>query len=73
MVGGEAFVVPGAAAVAGDPGQGPLDNPAAQQDFEGVLAFGPPDDLDGQSAAQGRSVSHLGLTLNGMDRNGGFG
>ena len=29
MVGGQAFVVAGAAAVAGDPGQGPLDDPAA--------------------------------------------
>src|SRR5437764_4475122 len=48
VVGGEAFVVAGAAAVAGDPGQGPLDDPAAGQDGEGVQVIGSFDDLHGQ-------------------------
>jgi hypothetical protein len=48
VVCGEAFVVAGAAAVAGDPGQGALDHPAARQHFEGVQVIGPSDDLHGQ-------------------------
>ena len=47
-MGGEAFVVAGAAPVAGDPGQSPLDHPPARQDGEGVQVIGPFDDLDGQ-------------------------
>src|SRR6185437_5477338 len=45
VVGGQAFVVAGAAAVAGDPCQGALDHPAAGQHLEGVGALGPFDDL----------------------------
>src|SRR5262245_1755888 len=44
---GEAFVVAGAATVAGDPGQGSFHHPPAGQDFEGVQAVGALDDLDG--------------------------
>jgi GNAT superfamily N-acetyltransferase len=45
VVGGQAFVVAGAAAVAGDPCQDALDHPAAGQHLEGVGALGPFDDL----------------------------
>jgi hypothetical protein len=62
-VGGQAFVVAGAAAVAGDPGQGPFDHPAARQDFEGVLVCGAPDDLDGQVEVGGGP----GLEFPGVD------
>jgi hypothetical protein len=47
-VGGQAFVVAGAAAVAGDPGQGPLDYPAAGKNGEGVQVIGSFDDLHGE-------------------------
>jgi hypothetical protein len=40
VVGGEALVVAGAAAVAGDPGQGPFDHLPARQDLEGVGVIG---------------------------------
>src|SRR5215469_1387281 len=63
VVGGEAFVVACAAAVAGDPGQGPLDHPAAGQDLEGVLVVGAFDDLDGQLEVGGRP----GLEFPGVD------
>jgi hypothetical protein len=45
MVGRQAFVVTDGPAVPGDPGQRPLDHPAAGQDLEGVQVIGPPDDL----------------------------
>jgi hypothetical protein len=45
---GEALVVTGGAAAAGDPGQGASDDPPAGQDFEGVQVTGPPDDFEGE-------------------------
>src|SRR6059058_1982764 len=63
VVGGEAFVVAGAAAVAGDPGQRPFDHPAAGQDFEGVLVCGAFDDVDGQVEVGGGP----GLEFPGVD------
>ena len=48
MVLGQAFVVADGAAAAGDPCQGPLDDPAAGQDLEGVQVTGPLDDLEFQ-------------------------
>ena len=48
MVGGQPLVVSDGPPVPGDPGQRPLDHPAAGQDFEGVQVIGPPDDLDGE-------------------------
>jgi hypothetical protein len=59
VVGGQAFVVAGAAAVAGDPGQGALDDPAAGQDLEGVQGIGPFDDFDGQVQPGGRPGEQL--------------
>jgi hypothetical protein len=51
VAGGQVLVVADGAAVLADPGEGPLDYPAARQDLEGVrVTLG--DDLDGQ--AQGR-------------------
>jgi hypothetical protein len=45
VAGGQVFVVADGASVLADPGEGPLDDPAAGQDLEGVrVAFG--DDLD---------------------------
>ena len=45
VVSGQAFVVADGAAVAGDPGQCPLCDPPAGQDFEGVQVIGPSDDF----------------------------
>ena len=48
VVGGQPFVVADGAAVAGNPGQGPLDHPPAGQDFEGVQVIGPFHDFQCQ-------------------------
>jgi hypothetical protein len=48
LVGGQPFVVPHGPPVAGDPGQGPLDDPTAGQDLEGVQVIGAPDDFESQ-------------------------
>jgi hypothetical protein len=50
---GEALVVAGAAAPAGDPGVGALDDPAPGQDLEAFLVFGLEDDLDGDAELAG--------------------
>ena len=52
VAGREAFVVADGAAVLADPGEGPLDDPAAGQDLEGVRAA-PGDDLDGYLQGRG--------------------
>ena len=59
MVGGQAFVVAGAAAVAGDPGEGALDHPAAGQHLEGVRALGAFDDLHVQVQPSARPGQEL--------------
>jgi hypothetical protein len=48
VVSGQPLVVADGAAVAGDPGQGALDDPPAGQDLEGVQVIGPFDDFQGQ-------------------------
>jgi hypothetical protein len=53
VAGRQLFVVADGAAVLADPGEGPLDHPAARQDGEGVQVIGPADDL--QRDAQGGS------------------
>ena len=45
---GQPLVVADGAAVPGDPGQGPLDDPPAGQHLEGVQVTGTADDLDGE-------------------------
>src|SRR6185312_11520161 len=47
VVGGKGFVVAGAAAVPGDPCEGPLDDPASWQNNESGHVVGPFDDLHG--------------------------
>ena len=49
VVGGESFVVAGAAAPPGGPGVGALDDPAAGQDLEALLVLGLFDDFDGDA------------------------
>src|SRR5439155_27287586 len=67
VAGGQVLVVPDCAAVLADPGEGPLDDPAAGQDFEGVrFALG--DDLQGHLQAGGPGGQGAGVSGIGPDQ-----
>ena len=67
MAGGQEFVVADGAAVLADPGEGPLDDPAAGQHLEGVrIGFG--DDLEGHLQRRGPGGQRAGVSGVGPDQ-----
>ena len=67
VAGGQVLVVADGAAVLADPGEGPLDDPAAGQDLEGVqVALG--DDLQGHLQGRGPGGELAGVSGVGPDQ-----
>jgi hypothetical protein len=60
MMGGQPFVVADGAAIPAEPGEGPLDHPAARQDLEGVRQA-PADQLDAQAQGGRRPAEQPAL------------